>query len=175
MYHSTPFDKPDHLEIIQLVYQAKKYLCVYYSKDIDGFLVENGALMRFSSQDDAQTYLKTAFPTYTRPIALTIFNFTKLRLTVTHGIPLDPCYILTMWNLIDDIANSLSVPFLGQRRTEQIDKIYDKLFFGNNLPAINTSGKTYTPVFTKAERKKLDEILRDGLLVVEHALSHKVT
>lgn len=171
MHHSNPIDKPDHLEIIQLIYEAKSCICVYYSGDTDGFLVENSTLMTFSSVDSAQAYLKAAFPAYTRPIALTIFNFTKLRLTVTHGIPLDPCYILTMWNLIDDIANSLSVPFLGQRRTEQIDKIYDKLFFGNNLPAINTSGKTYTPVFTKAERKKLDEILRDGLLVVEHALS----
>lgn len=171
MYDISQADELDCLEITQLMYQEKSCLCVYYSAEIDGFLMENGALMTFSSIEHAQAYLKTTFPTYTRPISVSIFDFTKLRLMAKHGIALDPCYILTMWNLIDDLAKSFAVPFLGQERTEQIDTIYDKLFFGNNLPAINTSDKIYTPIFTKAERKKLDAILWDGLSIVEHTLS----
>lgn len=175
MYDGTLFDELDYLEIIQLVYDAKECFVVYYSADIDGFLMQNGALIAFSSADSAQAYLKSAFPTYTRPISSSVFDFTGLRPAEGNESPLDPCYILTMWNLIDDLAKSLDLPFLGQQRTEQIDTIYEKLFFGNNLPAINTSGKIYIPVFTKAERKKLDKILRDGLMIVEHALLHKVS
>lgn len=173
MYDISQADELDCLEITQLIYQAKSCLCVYYSAERDGFLMENGALMTFSSADHAQAYLKTTFPTYTRPISVSIFDFTKLRLTANHESTLDPCYILTMWNLIDDLAKSFDMPFLGQERTEQIDTIYDKLFFGNNLPAINTSGECYIPIFTKAEQKKLDEILWDGLSVVKHVLSCK--
>lgn len=162
----------EQLEIIQLIYEGTQYFCVWYCADTDGLLVAEGKLMVFASEDSAQEYLNAQFPACEKTTESEPFDFAQMQLTVNHGVALDPCYILTMWNLIEDIAVSLSVPFVGKKRTEQIDTIYDKLFFGNNLPAVNLSGKIYAPVFTRAERKKLDEILRDGLKIIQNALPH---
>lgn len=70
--------------------------------------------------------------------------------------------LLSAWNLFIDIASSVQdVTF--DRDREKTDLIYEKLFWGNNLPAVTPPGKHYKPNWTDDEIEKLQEVLADGL------------
>jgi hypothetical protein len=76
---------------------------------------------------------------------------------------IDTDALLTVWNLFGDLAASVNGDFDGDRKRTQ--HIYDKLFWGNNLPAVTPPGKQYTPVWSDDELLLMQEILHDGLLL----------
>jgi hypothetical protein len=61
----------------------------------------------------------------------------------------DVCVLLNVWNLARDVANSVDESF--EDRGEVLDLIYDKLFFGLNLPAMTPPGERYVPEWTDEE------------------------
>ena len=62
-------------------------------------------------------------------------------------------------------------PYEGNQKDRLTNGIYDKLFCGNNLPAINTSGHIYVPQFTQEESVRLTEILIDGIAHIRKMLA----
>ena len=72
--------------------------------------------------------------------------------------------ILTAWNLFTDIYNSVEK---DRAAFEAVDKanqvIYDKIFFGNNHPAITPEGQQYQPSWTSDEIEHLCAVLSAGL------------
>ena len=54
-------------------------------------------------------------------------------------IEVDCQMILKFWNIVDDISES--VKKVIYKRTDISERIYEKLFYGNNLKSINTSGR----------------------------------
>lgn len=68
---------------------------------------------------------------------------------------------LNAWNLFSDLATTV------QGRTAHTDgqregRIYDKLFWGNNLPALTPPGKHYEPIWSKSEVGKMRNVLKKG-------------
>jgi len=60
--------------------------------------------------------------------------------------------ILNGWNFIEDLINTFNLcESKSKLKSEMLDKIYDKLFFGNNLDAITPKNKPYNPLWTKEE------------------------
>ncbi len=60
--------------------------------------------------------------------------------------------LLEGWNLIEDMAKSLGyVNELDILSQPLFNKIYDKLFYGNNLPSVTPEGKSYNPIWSKEE------------------------
>lgn len=59
--------------------------------------------------------------------------------------------LLIAWNLFKDVVTTLHIEFFRNKQDNVSDKIYDKLFFGTNIPAITPEGKEYIPQWTKAE------------------------
>jgi len=57
--------------------------------------------------------------------------------------------LLAIWNLAGDVARSVDEPF--EDRGEVLDDVYNKLFFGNNLPSMTTPGDQYIPEWTEEE------------------------
>jgi hypothetical protein len=51
--------------------------------------------------------------------------------------------LLSIWNLAGDVARSVEKPF--EDRGGDLDAIYNKVFFGNNLPAMTPLGEHYEP------------------------------
>lgn len=41
--------------------------------------------------------------------------------------------------------------------------IYEKLFWGNNLPTVTPAGKTYVPVWTQNELERLRSVMAYGI------------
>jgi hypothetical protein len=74
---------------------------------------------------------------------------------------LDCRVLLSAWNLFADLAVSVNGNFDQDRKRTR--HIYEKLFWGNNLPAATPSGEHYTPVWSEAEVLLMREVLTEGL------------
>lgn len=78
--------------------------------------------------------------------------------------PIDCVAVLAAWNLFSDIA--VTFPRRNsafQRSDKKFPKIYDKVFWGNNLPAVTPKGKRYEPIWSAYERKTIARLMGDGL------------
>lgn len=69
---------------------------------------------------------------------------------------------LEAWNLFSDLAATVQggLAHIDERNE---DSIYNKLFWGNNLPALTPPGKHYKPTWTKSEVGRLRKVLRRGM------------
>lgn len=84
----------------------------------------------------------------------------------THSKEIDCEFLIDFWNLFSDIAYSVGKE-LEPVKTRRINRCYNKLFWGLNLPAVTPENCEYEPVFTKRERKLIREIMRTGLEIFE--------
>ncbi|MFH7024651.1 MAG: hypothetical protein ACHBN1_04430 [Heteroscytonema crispum UTEX LB 1556] len=74
----------------------------------------------------------------------------------------DCIVFLNTWNLFIDVASSVrNLTFDPDHK--KTNKIYDKLFWGNNLPSVTPPGKHYEPIWTDDEVKLMRSVLGDGL------------
>ncbi|MES2037111.1 MAG: hypothetical protein V4495_04685 [Pseudomonadota bacterium] len=69
--------------------------------------------------------------------------------------------MLNAWNLFDDVARSCNQRFDRNQRLS--NRIYLKLVWGSNLPALTPLNKEYLPVWTKGQLKIIRKTLRKGL------------
>lgn len=156
----------DCLEVICFTIDEAEFYCIWFSDDkTDGFLLDGSKLKIFSSNDAALTFLKS-FSSYKKTIKTTIYNVNEIIQTVMRIIPFDPHIVLDFWNIVDDLSSSTGIPYEGNKKDCLTNSIYDKLFYGNNLPTINTSTRTYTPQFTSEEQIRLTTILEDGISII---------
>ena len=70
--------------------------------------------------------------------------------------------ILEAWNLFTDVRSSVERRNVARDEHRDYD-LYDKVFRGNNLPAVTPEGTSYVPVWSDAEVSRLGAIMRDGL------------
>jgi hypothetical protein len=80
--------------------------------------------------------------------------------------PVNCVETLAAWNLFCDVANSVSSP--NKKSFEMLNSqlgrpIYDKLFWGNNLPAMTPEGEHFVPAWSKQEVKSIAALLSAGL------------
>lgn len=82
--------------------------------------------------------------------------------------PVDCQKALAAWNFFSDLAKSINESGIC---FDQLDKrfpsIYDKLFWGSNLPAMTPNGKHYEPKWSQVELTALAEVLSTGLAMFE--------
>jgi len=69
---------------------------------------------------------------------------------------------LLAWNLFDDVAASVTAAGFGVKN-ERSKSIYEKLFWGNNLPSMTPAGKKYIPKWSREEIGSLADVLKTGL------------
>ncbi len=75
--------------------------------------------------------------------------------------------LLDAWNLFGDISASTGRAFPGA--ASEANLLYQKLFYGLNLPSITPEGQHYTPAFSRAELQALRHICHQGLLLIRTA------
>ncbi|MCI6139889.1 MAG: hypothetical protein SOX46_02470 [Clostridiaceae bacterium] len=156
----------DCLEVICFIIDESEFYCIWFSDDkTDGFLLDGSILKVFQSKDAALTFLKS-FSSYKKIIKTTTYNANKIVQIVMRTIPFDSHIVLDFWNIVGDLSNSIGIPYEGNKKDNLTNSIYDKLFYGNNLPTINTSTRIYTPQFTGEEQVRLTTILKDGISLV---------
>lgn len=69
--------------------------------------------------------------------------------------------LLEGWNGLDDLAQTLGMDthIHDAEETRVLNYAYEKIFFGNNLPSVTPSNKTYFPIFSEVERRLLRRYL----------------
>lgn len=75
---------------------------------------------------------------------------------------------LNIWNLFMDVSASVGGSFNADR--ERTERIYAKLFWGNNLPSITPKGKHYTPLWRPEEVRLIRRTLAEGLALTRQSL-----
>ena len=78
---------------------------------------------------------------------------------------------LSAWNLFLDVCQSVKHDrkfFLDNAEPNRI--LYDKLFFGNNHPAITPEGETYMPSWSQHEISAIRTVLSAGLKMFQSNL-----
>ena len=86
----------------------------------------------------------------------------------TTDMPVDCDNALCAWNLFGDVARS--VPGSDGTFAEldrRLGEIYDKLFWGNNLPAMTPEGCHFEPEWSGEEITELAMVLRAGLALFQ--------
>lgn len=69
---------------------------------------------------------------------------------------------LDAWNLMLDLRSTVAGRnILGSSDEDQ--DLYDKLFYGNNLPAVTPPGGHFSPTWSAAEVARLAAVLRTGM------------
>ena len=76
---------------------------------------------------------------------------------------------LAAWNLFDDVSRSGGGNFNTEHKLTA--KIYEKLFWGNNIQAVTPEGEHYEPSWTKRELKIMREVLGEGLSLFRDKVS----
>ena len=141
--------------------------CLWYTNDMDGFVLSEGHLLQFDSVNDVRAYGRR------KGISLqadtTAYSIAKIEAFLEDSSAEPDCNVLLdFWNIVQDMANAISTPFLGE--DEETDRIYSKLFHGSNLPSVNASGKLYIPRWHPDELDTLRRILCDGITIIKEAL-----
>jgi hypothetical protein len=153
-----------HYYFVDFKYKEKVYFCLWYTDEVDGFHTNNEGLEIFDSLEQAKNYCTKNAMTYNDEH--THYDIDKVEEWVNNGTGGDVDWelILDFWNIAIDLTVSLKVEFIGNIDDEYND-IYDKLFYGNNLPTINTSDKEYIPEWTEEEVLELKQVIGAGVLM----------
>jgi hypothetical protein len=79
--------------------------------------------------------------------------------------PVDCVQVLNAWNLFTDISASVHSPRNSAFETlkSRSRVLYDKIFWGNNLPAVTPIGEHFVPSWSQSELRSIAEILAAGL------------
>jgi hypothetical protein len=141
----------------------------WYTNDTDGVLVD-GAILAFRSRSGLETYaarLGLEFEAEEPPL----YDLDAIDRWIEdpRESEIDSKLFLETWNLFDDVASSIENR-LFEWISREADVVYDKLFWGNNLPAVTPPGQRYDPVWSDDEVETLRKILGDGIGLVRFAL-----
>lgn len=138
---------------------------LYVADEVDSVLTADGKLLLFLRLTTLTSYAARLGLTISR-VDEQVIDFDKLiswcQQTET------PCdRVLTAWNLFTDISHSIGQPIPSDQRNRLTDRIYDKLFYGSNLPAVTPEGHCYIPIWLARERTQLVTIMRAGLAMLK--------
>lgn len=125
------------------------YYLIWYTNDRDGVVVDStGLIPTFRDIDSLAIYAEN-IGLYVEKEEPTLHNLDLLKYWLENPnqatIVCDD--FLAIWNLFTDVASSvLDIEF--DRDIQKTKSIYNKLFWGNNLPSLTPKGKYYNPIWT---------------------------
>lgn len=153
--------------------EKKHQYLIWCSNDKDAVFVENGKVPVFRTKDRALSYAATCnIKIESEEPKLHDMDVVENWLRNPIAEQVDCSEFTAAWNIFADLSNSVNGKFDADRKSTR--KIYDKLFWGNNLPSVTPSGKKYDPIWTKAEIQLLKKTLADGLDLFRASITEKV-
>jgi hypothetical protein len=133
---------------------------IWYSNDSDGVVVEgDGSVPSFRARSALSAYAERwglAFEAE-EPSEFDL-DAIEHWLSKPEDSQINFRLFLNAWNLFDVVAFSTGDGSFG-RTSREASGVYDKLFLGNNNPAVTPSGEDYVPVWAEVEVAELHRIL----------------
>lgn len=142
------------------IYKGKKIFLVWQTKEDDQDTFEldsNNRLILSKSEHGLRDLLgpKSKRVKWSEGAEIDFDHFWDAlrRLKVGRSSSTKTCKILLDgWNFIEDLARTIGLTQEMKRlHSPLLNKVYDKLFYGNNLPAVTPEGKSYSPLWLREE------------------------
>ena len=144
------------------LYGIDSYL-IWYSDEKDGVFVDsNGFVPSFKDSDSLLKYAaeRTISVDIEEPILLNLDRVNKW--LEEKDVELIECNTFNgAWNLFADVSHSINGKI--DPDPDLTLEIYNKLFWGCNLPSVTPKGEKYHPAWTQRELKIMAEVLGSGM------------
>jgi hypothetical protein len=139
------------------LHQTNQYL-IWIQAEEDLVYIEEGSYMPiFDSEATLKAYAHTKHILLEDdPPLLHNLDLAKYWLAKPHD-KFEHLEFLATWHLFGDIARSAHKSFLGNQKDPLTNKVYDKLYAGNNYPK-----ELYDAHWTVTELTRLAEVLNEG-------------
>ena len=149
----------------------KDYYFIWFSDDENGvYLSPEGSLVVSHDLKKIITYA-TRQKLPVKDEEPVFFDLEKLEETLGNkSFKVDCVEFLNAWILFDDISCAIEGNFDSDRKATK--KIYEKLFWGNNLLLVTAEGKSYEPTWSKKELEIIREVLLDGMAIFRGNLKY---
>jgi len=97
------------------------------------------------------------------------FTEALLELVPEQEIPTDTCeLLLNGWNIINDLLHTMNMPrTYEEQNNEDINHIYERIFWGNNLEALTPTGESWHPAFSEPEILSVQQLFISILAMLE--------
>lgn len=149
--------------IVELVFEKRAYFTLWYESDTDGFVLnkERNCIRAFDNAFSAKIFAE-------RCGYILIGNATIVcnELVLLNFQNLNCHLLLDFWNIVSDMTNSLNINFLGDHKENNIVSLYNKLFYGCNLPAIRKDNDDYEPEWSQEEQDLITQIVEEGIKII---------
>ena len=151
---------------------ARDAYLIWFDGEPDGVVVDaDGKVPCFLNNEDLSRYAASLnLSVKTEEPILHDLDFVASWLKTENDVTVDCDIFLAAWNLFDDVSHSVGGSFDTNRKLTA--KIYDKLFWGNNIPAVTPEGEHYEPTWTKRELKIMREVLGVDLSLFREKTSY---
>lgn len=157
--------------------ERRHYLCdfrldggrlfvVWYSNDKDGLVnFENGKIGAFSDEPGVREFCRSAgLLLIAEPLPVYDFDAVATWCARPSAAEIDHVTFLNAWNMFDDALPSQGgAHSIYELSSKGAGRIYDKLFFANNLPSVITEDAHYNPVWSQYEVDLLARLFQLGL------------
>jgi hypothetical protein len=156
----------------ELCWCGRRGFFISWSNDHDGVAVDGaGSIRLFDSLDSLSRFILAEGLTLTEKDS-SFWDFDSVLAWCTDPRPpVDCSKLLNAWNMLDDIhASRGRTNDLLSHADQQGRAVYDKLFYGCNLPSMTPEGQSFNPSWSAEECRSLAQLLRLGLAELEAAL-----
>jgi hypothetical protein len=116
----------------------------------------------FVSELEARRFAKAASLHVEKKVVRYDFDRVASWCATATAKDVDCNFVNNAWNFFIDVR-AVGACAAFDRADRKATKCYDKVFSGLNLPAITPEGKSYEPVWRRAEIKLMKDVLRAGL------------
>jgi hypothetical protein len=153
---------------------GKERVALWFGGDTDRVLTdEQGRISTFLSVEDAKLFATIRKLSIEQDASPTL-ELDWISAEAFIGNSLDCVKTLNAWNFFADVANSIpdrASEFLALHKKP--NKIYDKLFWGNNLPAVTPDSEHYEPAWSEEELSEIKSFLYSGLDLLRGTLARE--
>ena len=147
-------------------FDHRRLYVVWYSNEQDGLVrLKDGRIAAFADEPQVHEFSRASGMSL-MPDPPQVYDFDMIAAWCDHPTSekIDPAAFLNAWNMLEDAQSFKSnVVSLYKITSRRADEIYDKLFFGNNMPAVTPDGVSYEPIWSQDEIEVLSRIYRFGL------------
>jgi|WetSurMetagenome_2_1015567.scaffolds.fasta_scaffold196556_2 hypothetical protein len=158
--------------ICQFRLNQKDHFIIWFSDEQDGLLLDhNGKFLAWDTLSLAKAYAKKSGISIC-PEPVDVYDFDAIsswcsepRISLIHCV-----HFLNVWNMFSDAASSIGENSIFAAVHKNLKSIYDKLFWGNNLPSLTPEGMSYEPEWSEIEADAIARLFRAGLNDLQRAL-----
>ena len=149
---------------------AERYF-VWYSDETDGVLLaQPDRLATFSDLSALDGYLFRSglVRALSEP---SLYDFKRLVdwLGDPSAATIDCTFFLDCWNMLSDVARSVGSAIPS---CPGVMDVYERLFWGCNLPSVTPPGEHFTPEWSATEIEVISDVLSRGLQIFRRAAAY---